>query len=522
MALRTIERVGYLLTPAHHPAQNVRPTWGYYLAMNIKKLVLVSSMMLGLSACCGGGKKTEPSRWQPPATTTAKGTTGTTPSKPTATSTATAPAKDEPKPVEAGVLNKYFPADGVDGAKRTFKADKPGYAEAKYVTADKKELTLTINDLAGKADERGKFKSATDKISGNPVKTFGKNKSQMLVNDRFQVDVMSMQVDEAGRKPWLSKFNLSGLSSVKLFLESLSEGELIMSEKPLYQLLEDLPQSGITVTVLNALDYIVPGSWQNITSFEEMIRATTGEDDQEIIQAVGMKAQELYADPDNGYQRAVWIYGMVDSVDKVAGAAALANKVADKWSFGLLSKITPKADNAQAVDASLKFAAELATFCLINGIPGDSVGDFASSLLDNSKEDIMRIAAWLAIDLIIPLGPDAIGMMMDGVKKISSGEFANNPMFKQLARFLPGNSINEQKALVEANIEASAGFLTNFQQEHNMDQGTLLETVRRYVDIADDKLDYVAAILDMSTNYFEHTGIQTTTRRLITRAYSSL
>jgi len=42
------------------------------------------------------------------------------------------------------------------------------------------------------------------------------------------------------------------------------------------------------------------------------------------------------------------------------------------------------------------------------------------------------------------------------------------------------------------------------------------------VDIADDKLDYVAAFLDMTTNYFEHTGTQSVARRLIERAASEI
>lgn len=295
-----------------------------------------------------------------------------------------------------------------------------------------------------------------------------------------------------------------------------------MSDKPIYRLLEELPQSGITVTVLNTLDYIVPGSWQNITNFEQLIKATTGEDDQSLIQQIGEKARDLYADESNGYQRAVWIYQMVDSVDKVAGAAALANKLAGRWSFGLLERFTPKADNVQAVDAALKFAAELATFCQINGIPGDSVGDFAASLVDNSKEDIMRIAAWLALDVVIPFGPDGIRMMMDGVHKIQSGELSNNKLFQGLQRFLPGGSVDAQKQLVQTNLEASQGFLSNFIQSRGLNQGDLLNRVRQYVDIADDKLDYVGAILDMATNYYEHTGIQTTARRLIVRAYGSL
>jgi hypothetical protein len=38
------------------------------------------------------------------------------------------------------------------------------------------------------------------------------------------------------------------------------------------------------------------------------------------------------------------------------------------------------------------------------------------------------------------------------------------------------------------------------------------------MNVADSKLDYVAAFLDMSTNYYEHTGTQTVARNLILRA----
>jgi hypothetical protein len=42
--------------------------------------------------------------------------------------------------------------------------------------------------------------------------------------------------------------------------------------------------------------------------------------------------------------------------------------------------------------------------------------------------------------------------------------------------------------------------------------------LQQFMNIADDKLDYLAAFLDMSTNYYEHTGTQTIARSLILRA----
>ena len=47
--------------------------------------------------------------------------------------------------------------------------------------------------------------------------------------------------------------------------------------KAIYELVNELRKNNITTTVLNALDSILPGKWENITNFEEMIRQVTGE-----------------------------------------------------------------------------------------------------------------------------------------------------------------------------------------------------------------------------------------------------
>ena len=80
-----------------------------------------------------------------------------------------------------------------------------------------------------------------------------------------------------------------------------------MSE-PLHAVLEALPQSSLTTHVLGALDWIVPGEWQNITVFDTLIKDVTGETDEALIQKVGERALQLYADPSNGYARAVMVY----------------------------------------------------------------------------------------------------------------------------------------------------------------------------------------------------------------------
>ncbi|MEY3335059.1 MAG: hypothetical protein RLZZ176_3364, partial [Cyanobacteriota bacterium] len=147
--------------------------------------------------------------------------------------------------------------------------------------------------------------------------------------------------------------------------------------KPIFQLVDELPTSGLTISLLNALDFVAPGEWNNTVGFVNTIKTVTGEDDESLIQQIGERAIYLFNDKSQGYQTALWLYQTVDGTDKALGAAALANKVgASIPLLGFLSSITPKADKAQTIDLTLKIVAELVAFCQINGIPGDSIGDF--------------------------------------------------------------------------------------------------------------------------------------------------
>ncbi|NES87636.1 MAG: hypothetical protein F6K10_43480, partial [Moorea sp. SIO2B7] len=90
--------------------------------------------------------------------------------------------------------------------------------------------------------------------------------------------------------------------------------------KPIFELVDELPTNNMTVKMLRALDFVVPGEWQNIVGFENMIREVTGEDDEEMIQQIGDRAVWLYNDKSQGYQRAMWLYQTVDSADSALGA----------------------------------------------------------------------------------------------------------------------------------------------------------------------------------------------------------
>lgn len=296
-----------------------------------------------------------------------------------------------------------------------------------------------------------------------------------------------------------------------------------MSDEPIHRILEALPQSSMTTRLLGALDYLVPGEWQNITNFEQMIKHVTGEEDQALIQRVGERAIMLYNDPEQGYQRAVQIFRLIDDTGGLAGAAALANKVGGSFSWlSFLSKVTPKADTTQAIDAGVKLVGELAAFCYCNGIPGDSVGDFVSSLASYEKEDAMRLAAFLACDCILPLGPDFLSRVMDLLSSITSDKLEGHSRFARLMSYLPGSSLDEQRELIKRNLDASSSAISNFASAKGIEQQGVFERIKAHLDVNDNRLDYVAAAIDLTTSYFEHTGIQTVARRLISRAYGEI
>lgn len=289
----------------------------------------------------------------------------------------------------------------------------------------------------------------------------------------------------------------------------------------IHQILESLPETSLTTRALGALDYLVPGEWKNVTSFQKMIEDATGETDEALVQQVGEKALKLWFDESTGYQRAVTIYKLVDAESKVAGAAALTSMASSRFQIlDFLKDVAPKPDTVQAIDAGVKFVAELAAFTSIRGLPGDSIGDFAASLAQASKEDSMRLAAWLAFDCVIPLGPAFLQKLVDGIES-GADSLAEHAVFQKIAGFLPGGA-DAGKGLIKGVIEQNASHLTSFVESKGMTQESLLAKVREFIEVSDDKLDVVAAALDMGTNYFEHTGIQTVSRAIVTRAYGEL
>jgi hypothetical protein len=293
--------------------------------------------------------------------------------------------------------------------------------------------------------------------------------------------------------------------------------------KPIFELVDQLPTGGLTVSLLNALDYIAPGEWQNTVGFVNTIKTVTGETDDSLIQAIGERAIYLYNDRSQGYQTAMWLYQTVDGTDKALGAAALANKVGQTIPlFGFLNSITPKPDKAQTIDLSLKIVAELLAFCQINGIPGDSIGDFVGALGEYSGESLIRIVALIAVDGVLPLGPDFIQKSLTFLSQLNPQELDQNTTFRTIKDTIPGSSTGGKLDFIGQSLDSVKGFMNGIVSANALTAQNVLGHLSGFLSFADDKLDYVAAFLDVSTNYYEHTGTQTLARRLIERAVAEI
>lgn len=291
--------------------------------------------------------------------------------------------------------------------------------------------------------------------------------------------------------------------------------------------LEALPTSGLTVTVLQQLDRFVPGAWTNATRFDDVIRDVLGEDASPgMIAAVRQKALALEASNPGRWQHAVTVYGLVDTVDTVAAGAAVASKVGSMFgSLSFLEKFTPKPETTQAIDAGLKLVAELTAFGLVNGVPSmsvDGVARFTGALADYARYDLIRIAAWVVFDGVVPLGPDFVGKLVGTWKGLANDQLMSNAAFKQLSDKLPGNSADEKKAFVVHAIDQTGAWVGRFIQEKGITQQAVLKNLEGAMGVAAGGMDYVAAAIDASTAYFSHTGTQTVARALARQGLEQL
>jgi len=121
------------------------------------------------------------------------------------------------KTAEQGAkFNQFFPTK-VRGFEIIPTQEKKGFAEYKVNQGDKTVAMLSISDTASLPTAAAKYQQSSSKIAGYPSVEQGTTATGILVNDRYQVKVLSRDPSftQADRAAWIQKFDLRGLAKLK-------------------------------------------------------------------------------------------------------------------------------------------------------------------------------------------------------------------------------------------------------------------------------------------------------------------
>ncbi|NCR41663.1 MAG: hypothetical protein GPJ21_18555 [Microcystis aeruginosa W13-11] len=115
-----------------------------------------------------------------------------------------------------GSFNRFFPPSG-GGYERVYTQEKKGFAEAKLKQDGKVVAMLALSDISNNPAAANKFQDSQTTIKGFPSVEQGATASAVLVNNRYQVKVLSRDTDftASDRQVWLAKFDLDGLAKLK-------------------------------------------------------------------------------------------------------------------------------------------------------------------------------------------------------------------------------------------------------------------------------------------------------------------
>jgi hypothetical protein len=141
-----------------------------------------------------------------------------------------APAAVDKKAEKGGTFNKFFPNNQA-GYEVVPSQEKKGFAEYKLKQDGETLAMLTINDTISLPAAAAKYQDATETIAGYPAVNQGTTATGLLVNNRYQVKVLSRDpsFSQEDRVDWLQKFDLAGLAQLAGVKEPVSTRAI---EKP--------------------------------------------------------------------------------------------------------------------------------------------------------------------------------------------------------------------------------------------------------------------------------------------------
>lgn len=286
--------------------------------------------------------------------------------------------------------------------------------------------------------------------------------------------------------------------------------------------LERLPRRNLTVLALKGIGSLA-GGWQNITSADALISDVLGTSDPALLAQVRARADALSRARHEGYGRALSLYDAVNRSQKASGGLrVLANVTGGLPLVKQMARIVQPSDTLQAVDLSLKVAAEMLAFTQVNGLPGNSFADFAAALQDYAGEAKVRMAALVCFDALLPLGDQALERLEDLLAGVSGRDLRQLPAYGAMAGLLPGRGDEAHLSFLRQGVGTWLGWAGGFI-------GSLALTGQRAVHALESTLgpwqgsfEGLAAFLDAFTDTYQHTGVQAVARRLVERAAAEI
>jgi hypothetical protein len=108
------------------------------------------------------------------------------------------------------------------------------------------------------------------------------------------------------------------------------------------------------------------------------------------------------------------------------------------------------------------------------------------------------------------------------IKGMGPSDLDHNPTFKGVKQEIPGSNDQRKLSFMTESLESTQGWMDKFVRDKGITQSGLVDNLASFIEGSKSKLDYLGAFLDISVKYYEHTGVQTLSRRLIERAVAEL
>lgn len=167
-------------------------------------------LMMAASACFSNESNSRWTNAQRESTSGAK----PAPTLPPQQTTPNNPARSG-KPLPGGSFNKFFP-QASDGYTTVASQEKEGFAEYKLKKNGQEMAMLSVSDTAANPEAAQKFQGSARQINGYPAVEQGSTATAVLVDNRFQVKILSRNPSftKNDREAWLQKFNLAGIAGL--------------------------------------------------------------------------------------------------------------------------------------------------------------------------------------------------------------------------------------------------------------------------------------------------------------------